>query len=242
MERLGRFADQTTPAFTDLGVAAPGINQAFTHLAAFSDSTSAFFQNLGKTAQISGPALVSIQPLLARLRALGSAGKPFAGNLSELLSSLRSTGGLERFLDFIFLGTGSTNGFDALGHFLRSEAVATACLTYAVATASQCSSSKIFSTGSTGKVAAVATAATTGLVMKRTLAVLNGATPAQALASYPGSAPTAAELSGASPANGVSSTSTVRPVGGASAGTTYYTPSAEGSGASGLLLNYLLGN
>jgi hypothetical protein len=31
-------------------------------------------------------------------------------------------------------------------------------------------------------------------------------------------------------------------VGGASSGTTYYKPSAEDSGASGLLLNYLLGN
>src|ERR1019366_1453130 len=31
MERLARFADQTTPVFTDLGVAAPAINQAFTH-------------------------------------------------------------------------------------------------------------------------------------------------------------------------------------------------------------------
>jgi len=31
-------------------------------------------------------------------------------------------------------------------------------------------------------------------------------------------------------------------VGGASGGTTYYTPSAESSGAGGMLLNYLLGN
>src|SRR5437764_4064390 len=31
MDRLARFADQTTPVFTDLAVAAPGINQAFTH-------------------------------------------------------------------------------------------------------------------------------------------------------------------------------------------------------------------
>jgi hypothetical protein len=31
-------------------------------------------------------------------------------------------------------------------------------------------------------------------------------------------------------------------VGGASAGTTYYKPSPESSTASGLLLNYLLGN
>ena len=35
MERLGRFADETTPVFTDLKAAAPGINQAFTHLPAF---------------------------------------------------------------------------------------------------------------------------------------------------------------------------------------------------------------
>jgi hypothetical protein len=31
-------------------------------------------------------------------------------------------------------------------------------------------------------------------------------------------------------------------VGGSTAGTTYYTPPAEGSEAGGLLLNYLLGN
>ena len=52
MERLGRFADQTTPVFTDLKVAAPGINQAFTHLPAFSDSSSTFFQSLGSTAKV----------------------------------------------------------------------------------------------------------------------------------------------------------------------------------------------
>ncbi len=39
MERLARLADQTTPVFTDLGIAAPAINQAFTHLPAFSESS-----------------------------------------------------------------------------------------------------------------------------------------------------------------------------------------------------------
>src|SRR6202035_303047 len=105
MERLGRFADQTTPVFTDLGVAAPGINQAFTHIPAFSSSSTKFFQTLAQTAKQSGPALVPTKPLLNRLKALGTAGKPFAGNLAELLGSLRETGGLERILDFIFLGT-----------------------------------------------------------------------------------------------------------------------------------------
>ena len=190
MERLARFADQTTPVFTDLKVAAPGINKAFTHLPAFSNSSSTFFQSLGKTAKVSGPALVAIQPLLARLKSLGTAGKPFAGNLSELLSSLRSTGGLERLLDFIFLGTGATNGYDALGHFLRAEALGNACVSYSLHPRGGCES-KLFNTpgasAPTGTPArASAVPRDTSLVMARTLAVLKGATPAQAIARYPG--------------------------------------------------------
>jgi ABC-type transporter Mla subunit MlaD len=239
MERLGRFADQTTPTFTDLKAAAPGINNAFTHLPAFSNSSSAFFQSLGSTAKVSGPALVSIQPLLKRLQSLGAAGKPFGGNLAELLSSLRATGGLERLLDFIFLSTGITNGYDALGHFLRSEIVGTACLTYAVTTAPACGNAKLFSVGASGEKASAASVRdSTSLVAARTLAVLKGATPAQALARYPGSAPSASELVGArAPATAVA-----RPVGGAAAGTTYYSPAPEPAGTSGMLLNYLLGN
>jgi phospholipid/cholesterol/gamma-HCH transport system substrate-binding protein len=238
MDRLGAFADQTTPVFTDLKVAAPGINQAFTHLAAFSDSSSTYFQSLGNSAQTSGPALASIQPLLGRLQALGNAGKPFAGNLSGLLSSLRSTGGLERILDFIFLGAGSSNGYDALGHFLRTEGVGNACLSYAIAPAPGCGAKLFSTTGSTAKASAIPRG--TSLVMARTLAVLKGATPAQAIARYPGSAPSAGESSGALPSSG--STPAARPVGSASGGTTYYTPSPESPGASGMLLNYLLGN
>ncbi len=240
MERLGRFADQTTPTFTDLKVAAPGINQTFTHLAPFANSSTAFFTSLGKTAQTSGPALASLQPLLARVRSLGSAAKPFTGNLSELFTSLRDTGGLERLLDFIFLGAGSTNGYDALGHFLRAEVVANLCLTYAIAPSSGCSA-RLFSTpGSTAKVAAVGHPSTTSLVMERTLAVLKGATPAQAIAKYPGSTSTASALAGLSGTG--EGAASAQPVGGSSAGTTYYKPSAEGSGAGGMLLNYLLGN
>jgi ABC-type transporter Mla subunit MlaD len=248
MDRLGRFADQTTPAFTDLKAAAPGINQAFTHLPAFSDSSATFFKSLGSTAKISGPALASIQPLLVRLQKLGAIGKPFGGSFAELLSSLRSSGGLERILDFIFLGAGITNGYDALGHFLRSEAIANACLSYAVLTAAACTNAKLFNTGSSGQTASAASSnslSTTSLVMARTLAVLKGATPAQALARYPGSAPSAAEASGAGGALSIGAGAggaAARPVGGASAGTTYYKPSPQGAGTSGMLLNYLLGN
>jgi len=241
-ERIGRLADQITPVFTDLGIAAPSINKAFAELPGFSNSSSAFTKSVGKNAQASGPALVASQPLLARLKSLGGAAKPLAFNADELLSSLRSTGGLERILDFIFLGAGASNGYDALGHFLRAEGVANICLTYAITPGPGCSA-KLFSTtgGNTAgaaRASSVGNPATTSLVMARTLAVLKGATPAQALARYPGSAPTAGEVAGL----GAGTSSTAQPVGGASSGTTYYTPSAEGAGAGGMLLNYLLGN
>jgi hypothetical protein len=147
---------------------------------------------------------------------------------------LRSTGGLERLLDFIYLGTGSVNGYDALGHFLRAEIVASAgCLSYAVEpSALGCNGKFSRTTAASAKSAT----ASTSLVMLRTLAVLKGMTPSQAIAKYPGSAtstPTGPKPSGSTPA--------AQPVGGAAAGTTYYTPE-EDSEASGLLLNYLLGN
>ncbi len=77
--------------------------------------------------------------------------------------------------------------------------------------------------------------------MARTLAVLKGATPAEATAKYPG-ATTVSGGSGTPPAGGSEAAAVAKPVGGASAGTTYYAPSAESSGADGMLLNYLLGN
>ncbi|MHB8235372.1 MAG: MlaD family protein [Solirubrobacteraceae bacterium] len=245
MERLARFADQTTPVFTDLKVAAPGINKAFTSLPAFSNSSTAFFKSLGATSKVSGPALTSIQPLLARLGKLGKEAKPFSFNAAELLSSLRSTGGLERILDFIFLGAGSSNGYDALGHFLRSEAVGTACLTYAVSTASACSNAKLFNSTPEGTAATAASRrkapSATSVVMARTLAVLKGATPAEATAKYPGATTVAGGAAGTT-TGGNEAAAVAKPVGGASAGTTYYSPSTESSAADGMLLNYLLGN
>jgi len=246
MERFGRLAEQTTPTFTDLKAAAPGINQIFTQLPAFQRSSTTFFTSLGKTAKLSGPALVALQPLLARVKTLGSAAKPFSSSLSELFTSLRDTGGLERILDFIFVGAGDTNGYDALGHFLRAELVANLCLKYDVTPVSGCSARLFSTTGSSSSESGASAspnaskAGTTGLVMQRTLAVLKGATPAQAIAKYPGSISTSEALAGAG-ATGEGAAS-AQPVGGSSSGTTFYTPSPESSGASGMLLNYLLGN
>jgi phospholipid/cholesterol/gamma-HCH transport system substrate-binding protein len=241
MERLERFAEQTTPAFRNLNAAAPSISQAFTHLPAFSNSSTKFFESLGKTAKQSGPALVASKKLLGELKALGTPAKPFTENLASLFESLRDTGGLERIMDFIFLGAGAANGYDELGHFLRTEGVGTLCPKYAIEPGSACNAH--LGTTEAPKATKASIPPGTGLVMERTIAVMNGATPAQAIAKYPGT-PTAAEAPGSAPASGSanSSASNAQPVGGSTSGTTYYSPSAESSEADGMLLNYLLGN
>jgi phospholipid/cholesterol/gamma-HCH transport system substrate-binding protein len=243
MERLGRFAAQTTPTFTDLGIAAPGIDKTFESIAPFSKSSEAFFEAFGKTAKSSGAALRAVEPLLGLAKALGKQAKPFAGNFSGLLTSLRSTGGLERLLDFIYLGAGSINGYDALGHFLRAELTASAgCVGYAAVTNPACTAGKFIGASGSSARASGASAGSTSIVMERTLAVLKGVTPAEAIAKYPGSI--AAEGGGPPGAQPTTSGSSLaaQPVGGAAAGTTYYAPSEEGSEAGGMLLNYLLGN
>lgn len=245
MERLGKFADQATPTVVALHAAAPGINEIFTHLTPFARSSEVFFKSLGRTAQTSGPAIASTLPLLGQLKKLGSAANPFASNFSELLTSLKATGGLERLLDLIFLGGSGLNGYDSLGHFVRAEIVAKTCVGYKTVPQGGCSANFIQTSGSSGSAAsASAVGASTSLVMDRTLAVLKGATPAQAIAKYPGSIPTLAASGGALSGLGSEggATSTTQPVGGASGGTTYYKPSAESTEAGGMLLNYLLGN
>ncbi len=241
LKRLDGLAEQATPTFTALGVAAPGINRIFENLGPFSTSSTQFFQSLGKASKGIGQGLVASQPLLQRLETLGSAAKPFASNFSGLLSSIRSTGGLERLLDFIFLGANSANGYNSLGHFVRAVAVGKLCSAYKIAPEGGCEAN--FLGGATSSAAQASTASNpsdTTLAVARVAALLHGDTLAQAIAAYPGSEGAGSGLGAATP--GAASQVTPQPVGGASSGTTYYTPTSEGSEASGLLLNYLLGN
>ena len=175
----------------------PAINQAFTHLPAFSNSSSTFFQSLGKTAKQSGPALVATKPLLNRLRSFGAAAKPFTSNFSELLTSLRKPAAWS---------ASSTSSSWAPGRPTAMTRSGTSCAPRAwrrsarptrspprPAAAPNCPHAARATKASTAKAAPSAARGTTSLVMARTLAVLKGATPAQALAKYPGSVPSRAE-------------------------------------------------
>jgi phospholipid/cholesterol/gamma-HCH transport system substrate-binding protein len=246
LKHLEAFAEQATPTFADLGVAAPGINRTFKNIGPFSTSTTQYFKSLGSTSKKIGDALVASRPLLTRIESLGSAAKPFAKSFSELFSSLRSTGGIERLLDFIFMGAGDVNGYDSLGHFARAVAIGNKCVAYKIVLEQECRSN--FNPGASAASAheessaqaASVKANDTTLAMARVEAMVKGATLSQAMAEYPGS-----EGAGsiADTGTGLDLPSAVaQPVGGASSGTTYYSPPSESSEAGGLLLNYLLGN
>ena len=155
-----------------------------------------------QTAKLSGPALVATKPLLARLKKLGNAALPASTNLESLFGGFRNTGGLERLLDFIFLGTGAANGYDSLGplpahrrarqrsadripdrahQLLRPQAVLDRAPSAASPTTAAAARRR-----SAASVSAGIDPATQGVVMARTLAVIKGDTPEQAIAEYPG--------------------------------------------------------
>jgi ABC-type transporter Mla subunit MlaD len=186
MERIRAFADETIPTFRELGLAAPSINRIFTQLPAFNASSSVYFKSLGKFGQTAGPALKASEPLLERLETLGNAARPFASNLSSLLTSVKNTGGIERLMDFIFLFAGSANGYNSLGHFLRADLTQEGlCSFYRAiplrgcianflpeATGSSASTSTFSAPGSS-----VPTEARSNAAVRRTLAALEGKAP-----------------------------------------------------------------
>ncbi len=180
------------------------------------------------------------------MKTLGSAAKPFSSSLSELFTSLRDTGGLERLLDFIFVGAGDTNGYDALGHFLRAELVANTCLTYASRSGVRLQRQLFSTTGASlsrkrrereqGRREhehGPGDGAHAGGAQRRDAGAGDREIPGLGL-----------EPPKRSPASALRAKAPRAPSRSAAraAGTTYYTPSPESSGASGMLLNYLLGN
>ncbi|HUN79036.1 MAG TPA: MlaD family protein [Solirubrobacteraceae bacterium] len=243
LKRLDRFAEQTTPVFEDLGVAAPGIDKTFASIPGFAGSSTQFFKTFGAAAPQIGKSLSSTQPLLSTLSTLGTAVKPFAKNFSGLFTSLRSTGGVERLLDFIFLGTGATNGYNSLGHFIRADGVGALCAIYKVVATTECRANfvNLASAASSSTASAASTTSGKSVLEARLAAIARGESAAQAIAQFPTTSSSAASPSSLPTATLGTGTPGAQPVGGASAGTTYYLPPSESSEAGGLLLNYLLG-
>jgi ABC-type transporter Mla subunit MlaD len=148
MQRLGGLADQMTPVLEDLNSAAPDINNFIKQLGPFSEAGTPALKSLGDTAVVGDQALIKAKPIATDLRDFAGQAKPLVGNLDSLLTSLKTTGGIERFMDFLYFQAAATNGYDSLGHYLRAVFVLTSCTTYSIEKTPNCGANFVQPTAS----------------------------------------------------------------------------------------------
>ncbi len=121
LAQLSDFADVATPTLRDLGAAAPDLNRIEVELKPFADASLPATKALGVASAEGSRALPAAQPLIGQLQTFADLARPLSANLSQLLVSLRDTGGIERLMDFLFYTTNAVNGYDSVGRFLRAS-------------------------------------------------------------------------------------------------------------------------
>jgi ABC-type transporter Mla subunit MlaD len=140
MADLAGLADQATPVLNSVSQAAPALAAQYQALTPFAAVARKSLISLGNAAEQQQPALLATIPLDKQLLQLGRAGIPSFTSLDQLLSSLDKTGGIENLMSVLFHGTAATNGFDQIGHYIRTEALVGSCTGYATTPISGCSS------------------------------------------------------------------------------------------------------
>ena len=65
--------------------------------------------------------------------------RPVGANARKLLESFQRTGGINRFMDYVFFQVAAINGFDSFGHYLRAGLIVNQCANYAIQPAFGCS-------------------------------------------------------------------------------------------------------
>ena len=138
MADLEDFTDQGTPLLTDLNAAAPALGRLIEAQGTLADASRESFPSLGDALERGRPALIEARPLIRDLGRLGEEAAPVAVNLDELTKSLESSDALKRLNDVLYSGALTLNGFDGLGHYLRTALLTNVCSTYAVTFSSGC--------------------------------------------------------------------------------------------------------
>jgi ABC-type transporter Mla subunit MlaD len=140
MADLETLADQGTPLLADLKAAAPDMDRLIRGLGTVSEAGRESFPSLGDALERGRPALIRARPLIRDLGRLGREAGPATESLDELTASLEETGGIERINDFLYYLALNTNGFDAVGHYLRAGLVTNTCSSYFTEPAGGCNS------------------------------------------------------------------------------------------------------
>ena len=156
MADLEKVADQGTPLLADLGEAAPQMDRLIRGLGAVSQAGRESLPSLGDALERGRPALIASQPLFRDLTRLGRQAEPVSEDLDDLTASLDATGGIERINDFLYYLALNTNGFDAVGHYLRAGLVVNECSTYAIEPVGPPCNATFGDTGVGGTAASVA--------------------------------------------------------------------------------------
>ena len=168
MADLGNLANQGTPLLSSLGQSAKAVDREFANLIPFATQARRALIELGAAAQRSQGALVASEPLAGRLLQVGRAAQPSAALLDRLTASLDKTGAIEQLMGVLFYGTGATNGFDAGGHYVRTDALVGSCTAFARSPIAGCSANFASAAGASVAGASVARAAVQRLAVSPT--------------------------------------------------------------------------
>jgi ABC-type transporter Mla subunit MlaD len=127
-DRFAGLADQMTPALNSLGSEAPAINAAIQRLGPFASATTPALISLGDFADRARELFPAIRPLIGDLRRLGAPARPATDDLAKLFGSFDKTGGIEELMKLIYFYTGTVNGVDTAGHYVRSLLAPNGCI------------------------------------------------------------------------------------------------------------------
>jgi ABC-type transporter Mla subunit MlaD len=122
-DRLSGLADQMTPALNSLDSQAKAINATVAGTGPFFEAATPALVSLGDFSDRARELFPAIRPLIGDLDELGRPLRPTTSNLAKLFGSFDDTGGIEELMKLIYFYTGTVNGVDTKGHYVRSSLV-----------------------------------------------------------------------------------------------------------------------
>jgi hypothetical protein len=119
MARFSGMADQMTPALNSLDRRSKAINKMVANMGPFFSSTTPALVSLGEFGDRARELFPALRPLIGDLDNLGRDFRPASKDLARLFGSFDDTGGIEELMKLIYFYTGTVNGVDAKGHYVR---------------------------------------------------------------------------------------------------------------------------